>query len=123
MNGYTSGEEKEQPKPCDIVHITGNPENCEAAKKSLLDIVPITLEVRSWEINHEFLVCIAIIRFIVDRCFYVQLEIPHTYHRSIIGTKGASIQDIITSYDVQVDVPHIDMKLDIIKVSYFVIYW
>ncbi|KAK7600960.1 hypothetical protein V9T40_008401 [Parthenolecanium corni] len=88
MNGYTSGEEKEQPKPCDIVHITGNPENCEAAKKSLLDIVPITLE----------------------------LEIPHTYHRSIIGTKGASIQDIITSYDVQVDVPHIDMKLDIIKI-------
>lgn len=51
MNGYASGEEKEQPKPCDIVHITGKPENCEAAKQSLLDIVPITVEVRSWKIS------------------------------------------------------------------------
>lgn len=44
LNGHI--DDREQVKPCDIVYITGKPENCETAKQSLLDIVPITEEVR-----------------------------------------------------------------------------
>lgn len=39
MNGDT------QPKACDIIRITGLPENCEAAKQALIDNIPITVEV------------------------------------------------------------------------------
>lgn len=46
MNGHEEGEEDQSPKPYDIVTIIGKPENCEAAKKMLLETVPITLEVR-----------------------------------------------------------------------------
>lgn len=49
----TTGEEGEsnlvngdaQPKACDIIRITGLPENCEAAKQALIDNIPITVEV------------------------------------------------------------------------------
>lgn len=53
VNGHMDGDEKEQqpPRQCDIVHITGKPENCEAAKQMLLETVPITLEVRFLEIR------------------------------------------------------------------------
>lgn len=34
-----------QPKACDIIRITGLPENCEAAKQALIDNIPITVEV------------------------------------------------------------------------------
>ncbi|XP_065210627.1 vigilin-like isoform X2 [Planococcus citri] len=86
INGHA--EDKDQAKPCDIVYITGKPENCESAKQSLLDIVPITLE----------------------------LNIPYGYHGSIIGPSGKHIRDIINEHDVQVDVPQIDKKLDLIKI-------
>lgn len=48
MNGHEEGEEDQPPKPYDIVTIIGKPENCEAAKKMLLETVPITLEVRNY---------------------------------------------------------------------------
>jgi len=40
-------EECEQVRMCDVIRITGKQENCEAAKKALLDLVPITVEVGS----------------------------------------------------------------------------
>lgn len=86
INGHV--DDKDQAKPCDIVYITGKPENCESAKQSLLDIVPITIE----------------------------LNIPYGYHGSIIGPSGRLIREIINTHDVQVDVPQIERKLDIIKI-------
>ncbi|CAH2086464.1 unnamed protein product [Euphydryas editha] len=38
-------EESSEPSVNDIIRITGRPENCEAAKKALLDQVPITIDV------------------------------------------------------------------------------
>jgi hypothetical protein len=32
---------------CDVIRITGKRENCEAAQKALLDLVPVTVEVSS----------------------------------------------------------------------------
>jgi hypothetical protein len=32
---------------CDVIRITGKQENCEAAKRALLDLVPVTVEVGS----------------------------------------------------------------------------
>ncbi|KAJ9575749.1 hypothetical protein L9F63_007395, partial [Diploptera punctata] len=37
-------EEHEPVRMCDVIRITGKPENCEAAKQSLLDLVPVTVE-------------------------------------------------------------------------------
>lgn len=43
MNGE-NGEVETVPA-CDIIRITGQPENVAAAKQALLDLVPITIEV------------------------------------------------------------------------------
>jgi hypothetical protein len=43
-DGQQNGEE-EIHKACDIIRITGQREQCEAAKHALLSLVPITLEV------------------------------------------------------------------------------
>ncbi|XP_023947643.1 vigilin [Bicyclus anynana] len=52
-------DENAEPGPNDIIRITGRPENCEAAKKALLDQVPITIDV----------------------------EVPNDLHRSLAGLK------------------------------------
>lgn len=44
MNGE-NGEISETVPACDIIRITGQPENVAAAKQALLDLVPITIEV------------------------------------------------------------------------------
>lgn len=44
MNGE-NGEVAETTPACDIIRITGQPENVAAAKQALLDLVPITIEV------------------------------------------------------------------------------
>lgn len=46
-----------------------------------------------------------------------QLDIPYSYHGSIIGPNGKLIREIINTHDVQVEVPQIEKKLDLIKVS------
>lgn len=51
-------EECEQVRMCDVIRITGKQEKCEAAKRALLDLVPVTVEVgsslellfRSWQL-------------------------------------------------------------------------
>jgi len=40
-------EEHEPVRMCDVIRITGKQENCEAAKRALLDLVPVTVEVGS----------------------------------------------------------------------------
>jgi hypothetical protein len=40
-------EERELVRMCDVIRITGKQENCEAAKRALLDLVPVTVEVGS----------------------------------------------------------------------------
>jgi hypothetical protein len=40
-------EEHEAVRACDVIRITGKRENCEAAHKALLDLVPVTVEVSS----------------------------------------------------------------------------
>jgi hypothetical protein len=40
-------EEREPVRMCDVIRITGKQENCEAAKRALLDLVPVTVEVGS----------------------------------------------------------------------------
>ncbi|KAG7307616.1 hypothetical protein JYU34_007838 [Plutella xylostella] len=40
-----NGDEPAESGPNDVIRITGRPENCEAAKKALLEQVPITIEV------------------------------------------------------------------------------
>jgi len=77
------------PKACDIIKITGKPENCEAAKQALLDNVPIT----------------------------IQVDVPYDYHRSIIGQKGQSIRDLSDRYDVHIEVPNSEEHLDYIKIT------
>jgi hypothetical protein len=42
-----SVDEYEPVRMCDVIRITGKEENCEAAKRALLDLVPITVEVGS----------------------------------------------------------------------------
>jgi hypothetical protein len=50
-------EEREPIRMCDVIRITGKQENCEGAKRALLDLVPVTVEVgrslescfRSWQ--------------------------------------------------------------------------
>lgn len=34
-------------RPCDVIKITGKPENCQAAKEALEKLVPVTIEVRT----------------------------------------------------------------------------
>lgn len=47
MNGE-NGEVPETVPACDVIRITGQPENVAAAKQALLDLVPITIEVSTF---------------------------------------------------------------------------
>ncbi|XP_076653827.1 satellite-binding protein 1 Dp1 isoform X2 [Halictus rubicundus] len=74
---------------CDIIRITGQPENVAAAKQALLDLVPITIEV----------------------------EVPFDLHRSIIGQKGRDVRELMYIYDVHIMLSPAEEKLDYIKIS------
>ncbi|XP_043519288.1 vigilin [Frieseomelitta varia] len=87
MNGE-NGEVETVPA-CDIIRITGQPENVAAAKQALLDLVPITIEV----------------------------EVPFDLHRSIIGQKGRDVRELMTTYDVHIMLSPAEEKLDYIKIS------
>lgn len=53
INGE-NGEGGEVIPPCDIIRITGQPENVAAAKQALLDLVPITIQVSSYSYINLF---------------------------------------------------------------------
>ncbi|XP_052832875.1 vigilin [Octopus bimaculoides] len=73
----------------DVILITGKPENCEEAKKALLALVPITLEV----------------------------EVPFEFHRFIIGQKGKDVRKMMEDHEVSITVPPPEEKSNIIKVT------
>jgi len=53
VNGE-NGEGGEIIPACDIIRITGQPENVAAAKQALLDLVPITIQVSSYSCTDLF---------------------------------------------------------------------
>ena len=85
-NGVTNGERSSNPN---IIKITGKTENCTAASKALLELVPITAEV----------------------------SVPYEFHRYIIGQKGTGVRDLMNRFDVNIRVPPQDDQFDIILMS------
>lgn len=75
-------------RQCDVIRITGKEENCLQAKQALLDLVPITINV----------------------------DVPFDLHRSIIGTKGRDVKDLMDKYDVHIVLSAQDVQENIIKI-------
>lgn len=44
------------------------------------------------------------------------VDVPFEAHKSIIGQKGATVRELMNRYDVYIEVPPADEKLDVIKV-------
>ncbi|XP_020289119.1 vigilin [Pseudomyrmex gracilis] len=88
VNGE-NGEAVETVSACDIIRITGQPDNVLAAKQALLDLVPIT----------------------------IQVDVPFDFHRSIIGQKGKDVRELMNTYDVHIMLSPAEEKLDYIKIS------
>lgn len=96
MNGDENGVaiippivENHGPQICDIIRITGQPENVENAKRALLDLVPIT----------------------------VQLPVVFDLHRLIIGKSGRDVRVLMSKYDVHIVMSPTDQKRDYIEIS------
>ncbi|CAC5382186.1 Vigilin [Mytilus coruscus] len=87
-NGDVNGDEAGHNKS-DIIVITGKPENCEAAKLALQDLVPVTEE----------------------------MTVPFDYHRYIIGAKGKDVREMMGDYDVNISIPPADDHSDKVKVT------
>jgi len=94
---YGEGEEQQQPlvngdvsetNPCDEIKITGKLENCQEAKKALLESVPIEYE----------------------------MEVPFEYHKGIIGTKGKAVKDLMANHQVNIEVPSAEQQLSYIRI-------
>lgn len=88
ING-TAAAESNGIRPCDIIRITGSPENCQRAHQALIDLVPVTEEI----------------------------AVPFDLHRSIIGQKGRDVRDLMTRYDVHIELSPQDQQLDVIKIT------
>jgi predicted PilT family ATPase len=78
----------EEVRPCDIVMLRGSAEACEAAKKALLDLVPVTEEV----------------------------VVPFKFHRFIIGQRGQSVRALMSEHDVNIQIPPASAETDVIRV-------
>ncbi|KAF2362558.1 K domain type 1 [Trinorchestia longiramus] len=78
----------DETRPCDIVMLKGSAEACEAAKKALLDLVPVTEEVL----------------------------VPFKFHRFIIGQRGQSVRALMSEHDVNIQIPPASAETDVIKV-------
>lgn len=76
-------------RQCDIIRITGLPEKCESAKNALLEQIPITEEI----------------------------NVPFDIHRWIIGQKGKDVRELMSRYDVHIELSPPEEKLDIIKIT------
>lgn len=81
--------ESEEVRTCDIITITGKEENCLKAKQALLDFVPISISV----------------------------DVPYDLHRSIIGQKGRGVKELMSRFDVHIEVSPPEFKEDIIKIT------
>lgn len=91
VNGEATPPEDagEKARKNDIIFITGKPENCEAAKQALLDLVPVTEEV----------------------------PVPYDFHRFIIGQKGRDVRRMMQDFDVNISIPPAADNNDMVKVT------
>ena len=87
-NGDVNGDETAHNKS-DVIVITGKPENCEAAKQALQDLVPITEET----------------------------SVPYDFHRYIIGAQGKDVRRMMGDYDVNISIPPAEEHSDTVKVT------
>jgi hypothetical protein len=87
-NGDVSPSSEKIPSRPNIILITGKPENCEAARLAMLDLIPITEE----------------------------MSIPFEYHGQIIGQKGAFIRQLMEENDVTISIPPAVDRLDKVKI-------
>ncbi|ESN97039.1 hypothetical protein HELRODRAFT_114382 [Helobdella robusta] len=83
-----SNGEDHNGKSSNPIIVSGKPENCEAAKLAMLDLIPVTEE----------------------------MEIPHEFHGQIIGQKGAFIRQIQDEFNVNLVVPPQADRKDCIKI-------
>lgn len=89
LNGDVNGEAEPTTRPQDIVRLSGKKEKCEAARDALLALVPITVEE----------------------------EVAFRHHRFIIGQKGENVRNMMTEYDVNIQVPPPQDQSDTIKIT------
>ncbi|XP_060527573.1 vigilin isoform X2 [Cylas formicarius] len=86
----TNGDINADPiRQCDVIKITGKESNCLEAKQALLDLVPVTINV----------------------------DVPYDMHRSIIGTKGRDVKELMDRFDVHIVLSSPEEKENIIKVT------
>ncbi|CAL1537044.1 unnamed protein product [Lymnaea stagnalis] len=89
VNGDASSEESTNgPRKGDIIIITGKPENCENARKALLDLVPIVDEV----------------------------NVPYELHKFIIGQRGKDVRKLMQDFDVNISIPAAEEHSDAVKI-------
>ena len=72
-----------------MIRITGKKERCDEAAAALRSLVPISLE----------------------------MNVPFEYHRYIIGKSGAGTRQIMEDYDVNINIPKIDLESNIITIT------
>lgn len=89
VNGDEPETNGDTVRQSDIIRITGLPEKCEAAKQALIDQIPITEEI----------------------------NVPFDIHRWIIGQKGRDVRELMSRYDVHIELSPPEEKLDIIKIT------
>lgn len=89
LSTTTDDSDDQRPPPSDIITVSGQPENCEAAKEAMLELVPVV----------------------------ETMEIPHEFHGQIIGSKGAFIRQIQNDFGVNLMVPPQSERNDWIKIS------
>lgn len=88
--GQVNGDINAEPiRHCDVIRITGKEENCLQAKQALFDLVPITINV----------------------------DVPFDLHRSIIGTKGRDVKDLMDRFDVHIVLSAQDVQENVIKIT------
>lgn len=88
VNGDINGEEMAV-RPQDIVRIMGKKDRCEAAREALLNLVPVTVEE----------------------------NVSFRHHRFIIGQKGENVRNMMTEFDVNIQVPPAQDQCDIIRIT------
>ncbi|XP_074655321.1 vigilin-like [Tubulanus polymorphus] len=90
VNGDAASESSDDTKPraCDIITISGKPENCQGAKEALLALVPVTEE----------------------------FNVPYEFHRFIIGQKGRDVRKMMDDFDVNLSIPPPSAQSDTITI-------
>lgn len=89
VNGEVNGDGEVAIRPQDIVRVMGKKDNCEKARDALLSLVPVTVEE----------------------------NVPFRHHRFIIGQKGENVRNMMTEFDVNIQVPPAQDRSDIIRIT------